>query len=155
MTITADMISLQPLHPADPGYGAFVEALAAESLPTDDLTEPGRIFVRILLDDRPMGYGGYELHGEDALLRSVVVLPGQRGRGLGRQVTEAVLRAAAEAGARRAWLLTTTAAPFFEHLGFARMDRGAAPESIRSTRQAARLCPSSAALMTRLLVPGA
>ncbi|TNC67249.1 GNAT family N-acetyltransferase [Rubellimicrobium roseum] len=149
------MLSGEPLHPADSDYGVFVGALAAEGLPTDDLTEPGRIFVRVRLDDRPIGYGGYEVFGEDALLRSLVVLPGLRGRGLGRQVTEAVLREAAGAGARRAWLLTTTAAPFFERLGFVGIARADAPESIRSTRQAASLCPSSAALMTRSLAPKA
>jgi N-acetylglutamate synthase-like GNAT family acetyltransferase len=155
VTNAAVMLSGEPLQPTDPAFGEFVEALAAEGLPTDDLAEAGRIFVRLLLDDSSVGYGGYELHGGDALLRPVVVLPGLRGQGLGRRVTEAVLRAAARAGARRAWLLTTTAAPFFERLGFVRIPREAAPEIIRSTRQAAQLCPSSAALMMRPLTPQA
>ena len=53
-----------------------------------------------------MGYGGYELYGEDVLLRSVVVLPAMRGKGLGRALTESLLARAGEAGARRAFLLT-------------------------------------------------
>ena len=146
---------LDPLRPGDPGWPAFVEVLAAEHLPTDDLAEPGRAFFRIWRDGERLGFGGYELQGEDALLRSLVVVPGLRGQGLGRKVTEAVLRAAVEDGARRAWLLTTSAAPFFERMGFAPIARDDAPESIRSTRQAAQLCPSSAALMMRPLASGA
>lgn len=155
MTAALTMRSVEPLLPTDADFSAFVAALMAAQLSTDDLDEPGRAFFRIRDDARAVGFGGYELHGEDALLRSVVILPGLRSRGLGGQVAEAVLGAAAEAGARHAWLLTATAERFFEGLGFVRTDCTAAPESIRSTRQAAQLCPSSATLMTRSLTPGA
>jgi len=43
----------------------------------------------------------------------------------------------------RFWLLTTTAADFFERLGFRRTDRGSAPPDIASGAQFAGLCPSS------------
>ena len=121
--------------------------------PADDPTEGVRAVPHSGRDGERLGCGGGEHRGGDAALRSVVVLPGLRGRGLGRQVTEAVLREAAGPGARRAWLRTPTAAPFLERLGFIRYDRTAAPQSIRSTRQAAGLCPSSAALMVRSLAP--
>jgi N-acetylglutamate synthase-like GNAT family acetyltransferase len=52
-------------------------------------------------------------------------------------------------GSVRAFLLTTSAAPFFESLGFARIDRTAAPEAILRTRQAASICPASAVLMVK------
>ena len=125
-------------------------ALDAAHLPTDDIAEPGRRFFRYDDGDEPVGYGGYELYGEDALLRSVVVLPAQRGKGLGRDLAEAVLAEAAAAGARHAWLLTTTAEDFFAHRGFTRIDRNAAPQAILETRQAATIC-STAALLTRAL----
>jgi N-acetylglutamate synthase-like GNAT family acetyltransferase len=141
------------LRPGSADYTAFVDALTTERLPTDDLAEPGRVFLQVEQDGQTVGFGGYELHGEDALLRSVVIPPALRGVGLGRDVAEGVLRHAAQAGARRAYLLTTSAAPFFERLGFSRIERAAAPESIRSTRQAASLCPSSAAFMMRPLNP--
>jgi N-acetylglutamate synthase-like GNAT family acetyltransferase len=144
-------LTFHPLHPESADCTAFVQALTAEGLPTDDLAEPGRAFFRTERDGQVMGFGGYELHGADALLRSVVIPPALRGRGLGRDVAEGVLRHAAQAGARCAYLLTTSATPFFERLGFTRIDRAAAPESIRSTRQATSLCPSSAALMVRPL----
>ena len=153
MTVVSTMLSVEPLRPKDPDFGALVAALTVEQLPTDGLVEPGRAFFRVTEAHETIGFGGYELHGLEALLRSVVVLPAWRGQGSGRDIVEAVLRAAAGAGARRAWLLTTSAAPFFARLGFAPIDRATAPEGIRSTRQAANLCPSSAALMVRPLDP--
>jgi len=54
-------------------------------------------------------------------------------------------------GAARAYLLTTSAALFFESLGFCRIDRAVAPEAILRTRQSASLCPASAILMVKEL----
>ena len=60
-----------------------------------------------------------------------------------------LLRRAFDEGGREAWLLTTTAAPFFERAGFKPMERTSAPASVLATRQAANLCPASAALLRR------
>ena len=128
----------------------LVAALEVAQLPTEDLGESGRSFFAVEAEGRPVGFGGFELYGEDVLLRSVVVLPEVRGRGYGRAVTDAVLARAHEAGARRAYLLTTTAEAFFEHAGFALIERSAAPESILGTRQATTIC-STAALLARPL----
>lgn len=127
-------------------------ALAAAALPTEDVTDGGRIFFRFTAEGRPIGYGGYELYGEDVLLRSVVVLPSERGKGYGRAVTEDVLARAAQAGALQAYLLTTTAESFFEHAGFTEIARTDAPDAILATRQATTIC-SSAPLLTRPIVP--
>jgi N-acetylglutamate synthase-like GNAT family acetyltransferase len=98
-----------------------------------------------------VGYGGYELHGDNALLRSIVIAPARRRKGLGRLATDLLLKRAYQDGARTGYLLTTTAAPFFETLGFATIDRKAAPAAILATRQASSLCPSSAALLAKSL----
>ncbi|MCJ8144023.1 arsenic resistance N-acetyltransferase ArsN2 [Ancylobacter sp. A5.8] len=127
-------------------------ALEAEGLPVDDLGEPWAALFRYdTLEGESVGYGGFELHGPDALVRSVVVSPGARGAGIGRNIVPLLLFRAYEAGARRAFLLTTSAAPFFGKLGFRDMARDAAPNAIRASRQFAALCPASASLMTRKL----
>lgn len=142
-------LGLQPMTGAEPDFHA---ALLAEGLPTDDLGESGRTFFRITDGAETVGYGGYELHGHHALLRSMVIDQGRRGQGLGRTATDLVLGQAQAAGARDVYLLTLSAAPFFEHLGFARIDRATAPAAILATRQAASLCPASAALLRRELL---
>lgn len=138
-----------PAAAEDPGLRA---ALAAEGLPTDDLGEPGRAFFRYAsLAGRPFGYGAFEIHGAEALVRSIVVPAEARGRGVGRGILLLLLSRAFDLGARRAWLLTSSAAPFFSRNGFAAVARETAPPEIRATRQAASLCPSSATLMTRAI----
>lgn len=130
--------------------GALSAALDAEGLPSDDIEEPGRRFYRFeTLSGDAVGYGGFETYGRDALLRSIVIEQDKRGQGLGRNLTQLLLTRAFNEGARHAWLLTTSAAPFFERAGFKTVDRGSAPQSILDTRQAASLCPSSAPLLAR------
>lgn len=133
----------------DPGLRA---ALAAEDLPTDDLAAPGRTFFAYeTLDGAGVGYGGLEPYGQDVLIRSVVVPAADRQSGIGRNLVPLLMFRAFETGARRAFLLTQTAVPFFAGIGFKMIDRGAAPPAILSTHQAASLCPASATLMVRKL----
>lgn len=139
------------LEAIDGGATDLKAALDAARLATDDLEEPGRSFFRIKRGEVTVGFGGYERYAADALLRSMVISPDLRGRGAGRYATKLILQHAFEDGARRAYLLTEEAAPFFEKIGFTRIERADAPESIRETRQASSLCPSSAAMMTMKL----
>ncbi|WP_454703074.1 arsenic resistance N-acetyltransferase ArsN2 [Agrobacterium burrii] len=126
-------------------------ALENADLPTDDLDDAGRTFFRIARGVDTVGFGGYELHGDNALLRSVVIMPANRHKGLGRRATDLLMRRAYAEGARIGYLLTTTAAPFFETLGFTPIDRTTAPTAILQTRQAASLCPASATLLAKPL----
>lgn len=141
------MISMVAIDATAAGLTA---ALIARDLPIEDLHEPGRSFFRVERDGLEIGYCGFELYGDDALIRSIVVPSEHRGQGFGRAVTEALLTEVRRAGAQRAWLLTNSAVPFFERLGFAQMERSDAPLSILDTRQAISIC-GSAALMSREL----
>lgn len=129
--------------------------LAGNGLPTDDLTTPGRLFWCVADEQGLLGYGGLEAYGPDGLLRSVVVPPDRRGQGAGRAVVVAVSEEARRLGVKRLWLLTTTAAGFFERIGFRRMDRASAPSGIASSAQFAGLCPGSAICLRRDLAPPA
>ena len=126
----------------------LLAALSAAGLPIEDLEEEGRSFFQFEEDGVPIGFGGFEPYGEDTLVRSIVVMPEFRGTGAGRRITEALLEEAEKAGARTAYLLTTTASGFFARLGFSAEDRSQAPASILATRQAASIC-STAALLCR------
>ena len=134
-----------------PDTPELLEALTGAYLPIDDLMEGGRTFYRFSRDGETVGFGGLELHGDAALLRSIVVLPDNRGLGFGHVITSGLLDAAHRNGARSAYLLTESAAPFFQSLGFRSIARSEAPAAILATRQAASLCPASAALMMRSL----
>lgn len=139
-------------RPIAPDDRSLVTALAAGGLPVDDLAGPDKLFfAHHMLDGELAGHGGFEHHGEDALIRSLVVSPGLRGTGLGPAILALLMYRAFMAGARRAWLFTTAAAPFFAELGFTEADRASAPAAILDTGQARGVCPASATLMTRKL----
>ncbi|MEO5325327.1 arsenic resistance N-acetyltransferase ArsN2 [Mesorhizobium sp. CC13] len=146
-------LAIERVAPTEPELAA---ALQAEQLPTDDLTESGGQFFRFTEDGKIAGFGGFEAHGRSVLLRSIVVLPQVRGQGIGRRIATLLLRRASDLGAHEAYLLTASAAEFFESVGFQRIERQAAPVEILATKQASSLCPSAAAmLMTRLPEPPA
>jgi arsenate reductase len=138
--------------PIGPDHPGLIAALKDENLPTDDLGEPNRTFyVYRSLAGAVFGYGGYELYGQDVFLRSVVVTPDGRGKRIGRNLVPLLLYRAYRQGARTAWLLTNTAAGFFEKIKFQRRPRTEAPAAILETRQAQSLCPSSAVLLSKTI----
>lgn len=136
-----------PLAPAQ--TAAMRESLIAAHLPADDLEADGVALFTFDRGGEVFGYGGFEAYGDSALIRSIVVAPAHRRRGLGRQIVESVIAEAEKTGVRSVFLLTTDAQAYFERLGFAVIARADAPASILATRQATGLCPSVAALMVR------
>jgi N-acetylglutamate synthase-like GNAT family acetyltransferase len=134
------------IEPAD--IHGLCAALREAGLPTADLNAPGRLFYRMEGAGRPTVYGGLEIHGMHGLLRSLAVVPAERGRGHGREMALALIEEARARDLTHLWLLTLTAAEFFAKLGFQRTDRSAAPPAIAASEEFATLCPASAVCMT-------
>jgi amino-acid N-acetyltransferase len=135
-----------------PSRSAAVALLEAASLPIADITDAHmHDFFYCGSASAPTGLVGLELHGEDALLRSLVVLPDRRSHGLGAALVEHAERHAKSRGARSIFLLTTTAEGFFERHGYRSIGREAAPAAIRHTREFADICPASSAFMFKTL----
>ncbi len=147
------MPKLMP-HPLRAGErGALKAALSKAELPTEDIEGPGRLFWRFdTTDDVPVGFGGLEVHGDDALLRSLVTLPPVRRRGVGSAMVASLEFEARLHGCRNLWLITTTAADFFDRLGYARCERAVVPAAIRETVQFAELCPAGAEILMKRIV---
>jgi amino-acid N-acetyltransferase len=143
------MSTVRRIRPAE--YERLEAALKAEGLPTDDLGCGFNRFYALEEAGEVLGYAGLERREGAVLLRSVVVVPERRGSGIGRQLVEATLEEAAALGHRELHLLTTTAAAWFERLGFERVGRESVPAGIARSAQFASLCPSSAVLMRRRL----
>jgi N-acetylglutamate synthase-like GNAT family acetyltransferase len=127
-------------------------ALAGAGLPADDLGDPHLLFWRFeTYEDVPVGFGGLELHGADALLRSVVTLPPLRLVGMGAAIVAALEAEAHANNCRTVYLLTATEDDFFARLGYAPCARGDVPEAIGASRQFAALCPPAATVMVKRL----
>jgi amino-acid N-acetyltransferase len=98
-----------------------------------------------------VGLAGVELYPDGALLRSVAVHPDWRGTGLGRLLVTRALDTARDAGARDAYLLTTTAEGWFPRFGFTPIARDAVPPGVRESVEFREACPASAVVMHRPL----
>jgi len=100
---------------------------------------------------RLVGLAGVELYRDGALLRSVAVHPDWRDSGLGRALVTRALESARSAGARDAFLLTTTAERWFPRFGFVAIARDAVPAGVRESIEFREACPASAVVMHRAL----
>nr|NIP60748.1 GNAT family N-acetyltransferase [Gemmatimonadota bacterium]NIR77456.1 GNAT family N-acetyltransferase [Gemmatimonadota bacterium]NIT85980.1 GNAT family N-acetyltransferase [Gemmatimonadota bacterium]NIU29800.1 GNAT family N-acetyltransferase [Gemmatimonadota bacterium]NIU34822.1 GNAT family N-acetyltransferase [Gemmatimonadota bacterium] len=96
---------------------------------------------------RLVGVAGLEVHGRDGVLRSVVVSPDLRGRGVGARLTRWVLDSAREIGLRRLYLLTTTAEDYFPRHGFRPVERSETPPEVQESVEFREACPGSAVAM--------
>ena len=125
-------------------------ALRHAELPTEDVEQDGCLFWRFTtINDTPAGFGGLEIYGADALLRSVVTLPPLRGRGVGRAIVAALEAEAEMHGCRAVYLLTRTETEFFAKLGYTACARKKVPAAVCASAQFSSLCPASAAVMVK------
>jgi amino-acid N-acetyltransferase len=131
---------------------AVAALLTASHLPLDGVRDVLPSFVLAHDGGELVGVAGIEPCGDTgahALLRSVVVAPTWRGRGLGRDLVQRAITLAEERGVTALYLLTTTAEHYFPIFGFVRTFRDAVPDDVRSTAEFRDACPASAAVMVR------
>jgi amino-acid N-acetyltransferase len=130
----------------------LMRLLDSAGLPTSDLSTTSLGYFLSLRDGQTLvGAIGLDVVGEIALLRSLVVDPARRERGLGGELVRAAEAHAAQHGVRQLYLLTTTADRFFASRGYVYADRGNAPDAIRRMPQFAELCPASSTFMAKAL----
>ena len=126
-------------------------ALGKSGLPCDDVGEAGPLFWRFdTEDDVPTGFGGLEIHGADALLRSVVTLPPLRRAGFGRAIVTALEQEAQLYGCHAIYLLTMDTA-YFARMGYTVLRRSAVPEAVRTSRQFSLQAPEGVEAMVKPL----
>ena len=130
-----------------------IAALLSESgLPTDDLSEQDISLFRIEgTHDRLVAVGGLQPFDDVALIRSVATAASMRGRGLAGTIVDELEGLAQERGFCSLYLLTESAARFFESRGYLPVDRSDVPSAIQKSRQFASLCPDSAIVMWKQL----
>ena len=122
-------------------------------LPVDGVAGSLPTFVVAEYNGKLVGVAGLELCGKDALLRSVVVAPEWRSRGLGRELVNQVIAEGEARRLRALYLLTTTADEYFPAFGFERTTRDGVPDGVRATAEFRTGCPASATVMRKTLEP--
>jgi amino-acid N-acetyltransferase len=128
---------------------AIAALLREAELPHEDFAGHLAHFLVARRAGAVVGAVGFERHGRNALLRSLVVAPALRGNGLGDQLVQRLAAVARRKGVERFYLLTATAAAFFAGRGFQEIARRAVPAAIAATQEFNSLCPVSAVCMTR------
>lgn len=146
MSVSQSII-ITPLESLD----SLIESLRAEGLPHTDLDEPEREFWQLQQGGCVVGYVGVEGTTPDRLLRSFVVLPSHRRGGHGSAALALIETIMVSRGVQSLHLLTTTAAPFFQRLGFESLDRALAPGAIQQSLEFRSICPSTASYMVKRL----
>ena len=133
----------------------IVKLLSQAKLPAQDLTleKLKHFLVAKGKEGSVIGAIGVELYQDVGLLRSLVVHPSYRGKGLGKRLTREVESFAQQKRVKTLFLLTTTAAEFFQKLGYQVIQRDRAPASIAKTEEFKNRCPVSAVSLFKNLKP--
>lgn len=128
-------------------FEAFRSLLKASNLPADDLDFKRDLLVGYYEGDALVGTGGLEIHGNYALLRSLSVKMGIRGKSVGTTITEFLLNEARKKKLKAIYLLTETARGFFHKKGFQDVSRESVPDEVKASSEFSHVCPATAAVM--------
>lgn len=128
-------------------FEAFRTLLKSSNLPADDLDYKKDLLVGYYESNSLVGTGGLEIYGPYALLRSLSVKFGIRGKSVGTAIMEYLLDLAKKRKLKAIFLLTETAHGFFLKRGFTDIARDQVPEEVKASSEFAHVCPTSAAMM--------
>jgi len=128
-------------------FESFRTLLKSSNLPADDLNFKKDLLIGYFEGNVLVGTGGLEIYDGVALLRSLSVKLGIRGRSVGTTITEYLLEEAKNRKVKGVYLLTETAHGFFLKKGFKDVARDEVPESLKTSSEFSRICPTSASVM--------
>ncbi len=150
--MTRPAVRLEPVD--DETVGIAKTLLSDAGLGTQDIRgAPDWLYIAHN-NGRRIGVGGIQPVDGYGLVRSVVVKPAVRGRGYGSALCRALERRGIEQAISELYLLTTSAAQFFEALGYDACDRSAAPTAMQKTAQFDVLCPATASCLRKSIAHG-
>jgi amino-acid N-acetyltransferase len=129
--------------------------LSEAELPVKDLTDDKfkNFLIARARDGSVVGAIGVEPYQDVGLLRSLVVHPSHREKGLGKQLVCELESFAQRKGIKTIFLLTITAVDFFRKLGYEVIQKAHVPESITRTEEFKNICPVSAVCLLKNLKP--
>jgi amino-acid N-acetyltransferase len=130
---------------------SIINLLQAEELPVDDLPASLDNFFVATDSDKVIGAIGLELYGNCGLLRSMVVSEEHRNKSIASKLVQQLEEYAARIGINCIYLLTETAAKFFERKGYHRITREKVPKELEASSEFSHVCPVSAIVMKKLL----
>lgn len=131
-------LDIAPATSAD--YPAIEALLIEAGLPLDGARGAFGTGVIARAEGRVVAGAALERYGRHGLLRSVVVAPDARARGVGRAVVAAAEALAIADGIDELYLITETAVDWFPRLGYAPIDRALAAEAVGESVEFTTAC---------------
>jgi len=128
-------------------FQEFRSLLKSSSLPADDLNFKKDLLVGYYEDGSMVGTGALEVYGKHALLRSLSVKLGTRGKALGTAITEHLIIEARKRNLKGIYLLTEKAHGFFLRKGFQDVPRDKVPDSLKASSEFSHAYPTTAVTM--------
>lgn len=141
-----DIVKAGPQH-----RQAIIDLLTEEHLPTADLPAQLDNFFVVADNDKVIAAIGLEQYVDCGLLRSMAVNKAYRNRHIAASLVNAIEALAKDSDIACMYLLTETAATYFEKKGYKKISRADAPEAIRASSEFSSTCPVSATLMKKSL----
>ena len=142
-------MNIKELKPEE--FDTTFNLLQESKLDASDLKQPNIRLFRFEENGEFIGVGGLEIFDDLALLRSVAISKKQQNKGLGKQLVSLIEKTAKASGISELYLLTNTAAGFFEALGYQQIHRDDFAKPLKQTAQYAGLCPVSSICMMIVL----
>ena len=142
---------MQPQRATAADWPAVRDLLVRVDLPLDGAETAFETGLVTVDEDRVVGCAAIETYERTALLRSVAVTPRLQGSGVGTSLVHAAEALARTTGANEMILLTETAEPWFERLGYERIEREAAPADVARSVEFVSACSETAIAMRRPL----
>lgn len=138
------------IGPASGGdMDAIRRLLVAALLPSGDVDGPNQRYIVARQNGRVVGCAGLESFGEDGQLRSMAVHWTSRNSGLGSSLHRRLLFEAVQAGVRRLYVVTTTAADFFTRQGYTKVRPAEVPPGVQASEEYAAFVPGGGVVMSR------
>jgi amino-acid N-acetyltransferase len=128
---------------------AVVNMLQNEKLPTQDLPASLKNFFVASEKDEVVAAIGLEQYGDCGLLRSMVVREEHRNKKIASILVQRLEEYAKTLGVDCIYLLTETAAPYFERKGYYRINREEVPKQLQASSEFNSVCPVSATVMRK------
>ena len=128
---------------------SIIALLQTEKLPAEDLPVSLDNFLVATEDDKVIGAIGLEQYDNYGLLRSMVVDKEYRNKNIASQLVQQLENYTATIGITCLYLLTETAAQYFERKGYSKISRDEVPVSLQASSEFSSVCPVSAIVMKK------
>ncbi len=128
-------------------WDSIAQLLQHAQLPLDGAQAHLANFIVAERGNELAGCAGLECYNATGLLRSVAVKEAERGRGVGRELTQRILIQARREGIHTIVLLTETAQEFFPQFGFRAISRTEVPPAVLASAEFQANCCTSAGVM--------